>query len=139
VLGVVMIRDGTQADVDAVLAIWHATAEPSATDDADGVSNLMNGNSGALLVAVDEGAVIGTVIVGWDGWRGAMYRLAVLAQYRRRGIAASLLREGERRLRDKGARRLHMIVAADATAAQEFWSTAGYERTEQLRYVKNLC
>jgi len=135
---VVTIRNGTPADVDAVLAVWCATAEPSATDDADSVTSLMTCDRGAMIVAVDEGAVIGTVIVGWDGWRGAMYRLAVVPRYRHRGIATRLVREGERRLRTQGARRLHMIVAADATAAQSLWSTAGYEPTDQLRYVKNL-
>ena len=133
----VTIRDGTPADVDAVLEVWRATAEPSATDDADSVTSLMTCDRGALIVAVDEGAVIGTVIVGWDG-RGSMYRLVVVPGYRRRGIATRLVREGERRLRTHGARRLHMIVAADATAAQGFWSTTGYEPTGQLRYVKNL-
>ena len=43
-------------------------------------------------------ALSGTVIASWDGWRGAMYRLAVLPSLRRRGIAAALVDEGERRL-----------------------------------------
>jgi ribosomal protein S18 acetylase RimI-like enzyme len=78
------------------------------------------------------------VIVTWDGWRGAMYRLAVIPSRRRRGIATKLVSEGERRLRAHRARRLHMIVAGDAVDAQAFWTSAGYEPSDQLRYVKNL-
>ncbi|HEX5371017.1 MAG TPA: GNAT family N-acetyltransferase [Dehalococcoidia bacterium] len=37
-----------------------------------------------------EGAVVGTFIVTFDGWRGNMYRLAVLPSLHRRGIARRL-------------------------------------------------
>jgi hypothetical protein len=57
----------------------------------------------------------------------------------RRGIAATLVEEGERRLRAKGARRFHLIVLEDEAPAQAFWTAAGYERQEnRLRYVKTF-
>ena len=43
------------------------------------------------------------MIVGWDGWRGSMYRIAVLPARRREGIGRALVAEGERRLRAWGA------------------------------------
>ena len=67
-----------------------------------------------------------------------MYRLAVAPSYRRRGIGTALTNEAERRLRAWGAVRLHMVVAADQDEAQAFWQAAGYERTDQFRFVKVL-
>ena len=93
-----------------------------------------------LLAVADDGALVGTVVAGWDGWRGTMYRLAVLPALRRQGIARQLVDEGERRLRALGARRFHLIVVAGEAPAQAFWAAAGYEQQQdRLRYVKTFA
>jgi ribosomal protein S18 acetylase RimI-like enzyme len=122
-----------------VLALWRTAAtEPSVTDDAASIATLLAVAPDALVVATDGGAIVGVVVAAFDGWRGAMYRLAVLPSYRRHGVASRLVREGERRLRARGARRLHMIVAADQEPAQAFWAQVGYTPSDQVRFVKNL-
>jgi ribosomal protein S18 acetylase RimI-like enzyme len=80
-----------------------------------------------------------TLIVGWDGWRGALYRLAVLPEWRRRGIARLLVGEAERRLRESGARRVAAMVIADHDQAVSFWSALGYGADPRLgRFVRML-
>jgi len=92
-----------------------------------------------FLVAEEGGRLVGTVIAGWDGWRGNMYRLAVLPRFRRRGIARSLVAEAERRLRAKGARRITALVVKDEEEALAFWHAAEYEHDQRMvRYVKTL-
>ena len=138
----IAIRAATTEDIPAVLALWsEATVEPSATDDADGVATLLGVDPESLLLAVaDDGALVGTVVAAWDGWRGTMYRLAVLPALRRQGIARQLVDEGERRLRELGARRFHLIVVAGEAPAQAFWAAAGYEQQQdRLRYVKTFA
>ena len=140
----ITIRAATVGDIPAVLALWAAAAtEPSVTDDDDGVRALLRTDPESLLLAIegdgDREAVVGTVIASWDGWRGAMYRLAVLPSHRRRGIAAMLVSHGERRLHALGARRFHLVVLRDEPPANAFWTTAGYERQDTyLRYVKTF-
>lgn len=135
----VTIRTGDVADIEAVLVFWStATTEPSATDNAASVAALVADVPEALLLAVEADEIVGTVIVGWDGWRGAMYRLAVAPSRRRRGIASALVEEGERRLAMWGARRLHMIVASDQVEAQAFWKALGYAATDQRRFIKTI-
>ncbi len=138
----ITIRAATAGDIPAVLALWSAaTVEPSATDDADGVATLLGVDPESLLLAIaDNGAVVGTVVAGWDGWRGTMYRLAVLPALRRQGIARQLVEEGERRLQALGARRFHLIVVAGVAPAHAFWAAAGYEQQQdRLRYVKTFA
>jgi ribosomal protein S18 acetylase RimI-like enzyme len=135
------IGRATHDDIDEVLAFWrHATTVESSTDDAGGIGALLEHDAGALLIATDDkGRIVGTVIAGWDGWRGTMYRLAVAAEHRRRGIATALVRAAETGLASKGARRLHLIVVDDEEPAQAFWAAAGYTATTQTRFVKTLA
>jgi ribosomal protein S18 acetylase RimI-like enzyme len=137
---VVTLRTGTGDDIAAVLAFWReATAEPSTTDDARGLEGLLERSPGALILAVDGDAIVGTVVAGWDGWRGALYRLAVQQSYRRRGIATALVSEAERSLRDQGVRRMHLIASrAGGDTAESFWISTRYEPTDQVRFVKDL-
>src|SRR3984893_14228148 len=128
----VTIRTGSVTDIGAVLGLWRATTDSSATDDAGSVARLLAHAPDALVLATDHDALVGTVIVTWDGWRGAMYRLAVIPSQRRRGIATTLVTEGERRLRANGGSRLHMSVPADAVEARAFWTATGYEPSDQL-------
>ncbi len=134
----ITLRPGTRADIDAVLAFWlDATAEPSTTDDAAGLEGLLERSPGALILALDGDAIVGTVVAGWDGWRGSLYRLAVQPSYRRRGIATRLVTEAEQLLRDHGVRRMHLIASrAGGEVAESFWLSARYEPTDQVRFVK---
>jgi ribosomal protein S18 acetylase RimI-like enzyme len=136
----IALRAATSDDIEAVLAFWDdATAEPSSTDDADGIAGLLERAPGSLVLAVEAGAIVGSVIAGWDGWRGTIYRLAVAPEYRRRGIATALVRAAEDQLRTHGVRRMHLIVSrAGGDAAESFWTSADYEPTDQVRMVKNL-
>ena len=90
------------------------------------------------MLAVDGDVIVGSIIAGWDGWRAALYRLAVAPAYRRRGIATMLVTEAERLLRtEQGARRMHLIASRPGGAtAESFWTSARYEPTDQVRLVK---
>jgi ribosomal protein S18 acetylase RimI-like enzyme len=134
------IRPARPADAETVLEIWRSTElYPSVSDDADYVRAVLTHDPTALLVAEVDGRVIGTLIAGFDGWRGNMYRLAVLPDQRRRGIARALVEEGERLLHEKGAARIAAIVFESKPNAVRFWEAAGYVRQEgSRRFAKTL-
>ena len=136
-----VLRAADPDDVPSVLAFWsEATAEPSSTDDAEGIAALLAHAPGALILAIDGEAIVGTIVAGWDGWRGVLYRLAVAPPYRRRGIATTLVAEAEQHLLAQGARRMHLIVGrAGGSAAEDFWLSTRYQPTDQLRMVKDLA
>jgi ribosomal protein S18 acetylase RimI-like enzyme len=132
------IRNGTEHDIQSVLELWFAAGGlPSVTDTPAGLLHLLSTDPEALLVAEARGAVVGSLIAAFDGWRGSFYRLAVHPDHRRQGFATALLREGECRLQARGAARLTAIVTAGDSAARAFWTAAGYERRDdQVRYVR---
>ena len=128
-------------DLGAVLEVWRkADAEPSVTDDLDTLRRLLDHAQWSLLVAELEGEIVGTLIAAWDGWRGNLYRLAVVPAHRGRGIGLDLVRQGEIELRGRGAARLAAVVVEDHGHATGFWEAAGYERQSlRLRFVKNCA
>ena len=133
------IRVGTAQDAEALLALWRrADAEETVSDDAESVETLLARDPSALLLAEADGSVIGSLIVGWDGWRGQLYRLAVDPRWRRRGVATDLVRTAEERLRGLGAKRVAAIVVTAHDHAQGFWRSVGYEAAPQTRYVRSL-
>jgi ribosomal protein S18 acetylase RimI-like enzyme len=130
------IRPATDADAAGLLDLWaRAEAVPSVTDDADGLAGAIA--QGTVLVAVEDGRVVGSVIAAFDGWRGNMYRLAVDPDVRRRGLARALVAEGEHRLVAQGCRRITALVVAAEDHATAFWAAAGYAHDARInRFVK---
>ena len=139
-LGDVEIRSGGERDADAVLELWRAAGgEPTVTDTREGVIGLVLTAPGALLVAERGGAIVGSLIASFDGWRGSFYRLAVHPDMRRRGLASALVRAGEQRLRQLGAIRLTAIVVDTDPVAMGFWRSAGYaQQRQRARFVRAI-
>jgi ribosomal protein S18 acetylase RimI-like enzyme len=131
------LRPAIATDVPAVLALWREVAAPTSTDNEAAVSALLFRDPGALIVADDRGRIVGSVIAGWDGWRGSVYRLAVASRHRRHGLGARLLRAAEDRLSALGAERMHAIVVGTDAGAVGFWQATDWERQPgQLRFTK---
>jgi ribosomal protein S18 acetylase RimI-like enzyme len=131
------LRPATAEDGAGVLALWQEAAEPTSTDSAEALGNLLRRDPDALIVAEAGGRIVGSVIAGWDGWRGAIYRLAVAPDHRRRGLGQALLRAAEERLTELGGRRLHAIVVESNVNAVAFWTATDWEhQAGQLRFAK---
>jgi ribosomal protein S18 acetylase RimI-like enzyme len=116
-----------------VRSLWReAEVTPaSVTDSIEGLALLLRQPTALLLVATIDGKVVGSVIGGWDGWRGNIYRLAVAPAYRRKGVARHLVREISTALFERGAQRLSALVEHEHPWAMEFWKSVrdlGYVR-----------
>src|SRR5580704_4581641 len=120
-----LIRAAHCGDFSAVLQLWQqgGATPPSNSDSIDGLTRLMDTAGAVLLVATIDEEIVGSVIGGWDGWRGNIYRLAVAPEYRRKGIARRLVAEISRELFAKGATRLSALVEHDHQWAIDFWDS----------------
>lgn len=89
-----------------------------------------------LLVARDQDRVVGSVMVGYDGHRGWINRLAVLKARRAQGVGALLMREAEDRLRALGCRKINLQVRTANRAVVEFYRSLGYDVEERISMSK---
>jgi len=136
-----MIRTARDNELSAVLRLWQeAEVTPaSVTDSIEGLTRLTNAPGGVLLVAIIDDRIVGSVIGGWDGWRGNIYRLAVRPAYRRKGIARRLVLEISDALFAKGAEVVSALVEHEHPWAMDFWESLqdlGYELDPRFaRYI----
>lgn len=134
------IREATSADVDAVLALLQRAAGPTAIlGDKISLRRLLEFEGSSLLLAVDDGDIVGSIVAGWDGWRGNLYRLAVVPERRSEGIGTRLVAAAEAALASRGCPRVAAIVHLELGDAAPFWMKVGYEHdTEVGRFMRNL-
>jgi len=132
-----VFRAARPEDAEAILGFWRrATEAPSSTDDLEGILTLLARDPDSLLLAEEDGRIVGTVVAAFDGWRGRIYRLAVEPAARGRGLGRALVAAAERRLRDLGARRIDALVMAEHDGAVAFWEAIGWEHDDRvLRYL----
>jgi ribosomal protein S18 acetylase RimI-like enzyme len=133
------LRRASTDDATALLELWRrAEAAPSVTDTVADVERVIASDGACALVAIDNGAIVGSIIVTFDGWRAHFYRLAVDPRLRRQGVARRLVEEAEKWLHARDARRLTAIVEEHRPVAQAFWSAVGFEHhRDARRYTKS--
>jgi ribosomal protein S18 acetylase RimI-like enzyme len=136
-----LIRPVREDELTAVLQMWQAAevTPPSVSDSIEGLTRLIREPAALLLVATIDDQIVGSVIGGWDGWRGNIYRLAVTPEHRRQGIARRLVAKITKELFAKGATRLSALVEHEHRWAIDFWdsvSDLGYDRDPKfVRYI----
>lgn len=104
---------------------------------ADTLRALGAGGAGEVLAAVDDGAIVGTVMLQRWPHAGEVVRgpdeaemraLAVSPAARGRGIGRALVAAVTRRAAERGVRRLMLLTQSDMRAAQRLYAEAGFAR-----------
>jgi ribosomal protein S18 acetylase RimI-like enzyme len=130
------IRQAGPEDHDAVLALWREVDLGQTEEDE--WKAITEGPAATLLLAEDEGTLLGTAVAAFDGWRAYIYHVAVAPPYRQRGLAKALMAEAEEHLRRKGARRVYVLVHETNTAGLALAAAMGYQLVGDLGFVKEL-
>jgi ribosomal protein S18 acetylase RimI-like enzyme len=131
------LRVMTLNDYDAVLDLMKRT--PGVTvrdaDSRESTARYLERNPGLSFVAELDGALAGCVMCGHDGRRGYLQHLVVAPEYRRQGLAASLVERCLSGLEQEGIVKCHLDVIKTNTAAAQYWSGQGWSlRTDIDRY-----
>ena len=134
-----MIAPATAADEGATVALWHAAGLTRPWNDpaADFRMALANATS-AVLLALDGDALVGSVMVGFDGHRGWVYYLAADPARRGRGIARALMKAAEQWLIERDCPKIQLMVRGDNLTAKRFYAAIGYDVQDVVTLGKRL-
>lgn len=133
------IRPFADADEPAVVALWkRAGITRPWNDPAKDVARKQRVQRDLFLVAVQDDAVVGTVMAGYDGHRGWANYLAVDPSKQRQGIGRALMAAAEAGVRALGCPKLSVQVRADNPDALAFYDRLGFARDEVVSMGKRL-
>ena len=127
----------SMGDYEQAAAFWAAMPEVG-LDDADAPENMerfLTRNPGMSFVARHEGKIVGAVLCGHDGRRGYLHHLAVLPQYRNRGIGRELADRCLRALAAAGIERCNIFIYAENEQGKRFWRKTGWSTYEGLELM----
>lgn len=133
------IRTFQLADEHTVIELWQAAGVTRPWNDprAD-IARKLAVQPELFLVGENAGAVVATVMGGYDGHRGAIYYLAVSPAHQRRGYARLLMEAVERLLLARGCPKINLNVRLDNEAAHGFYDRIGYVRDPVVCRSKRL-
>ena len=119
------IRVATLRDHTSIEALWSEALLPTVSTQE--WETLIAGAAADVLVAEDDGGLVGAAVAAFDGWRAYVYHVAVDPVSRRRGVATALIEEAQSRLAAKGARVVYMLVHEANAHGLALVDAHGYE------------
>jgi ribosomal protein S18 acetylase RimI-like enzyme len=91
-----------------------------------------------LVVALDAGRVVGSILAGYDGNRGWLYSVAVLNSHRRQHVGTALVREAEARLESLGCSKINLQIRSTNAPVAAFYQRLGYSLEERISMGKRI-
>jgi ribosomal protein S18 acetylase RimI-like enzyme len=133
------IRPFEDADEDAVIALWERCGLLRPWNDPrKDIARKRRLQRELFLVGTVDGAIIATVMAGYDGHRGWINYLAVDPARQRKGFGRALMDETARRLRALGCPKINLQVRGENTAAVSFYQRIGFREDAVLSFGKRL-
>ena len=134
------IRAYDEVDETQVVRLWAAVFadDPPWNVPALDIRRKLAVQRDLLLVGLYDGQVVATVMGGFDGHRGLIHRLAVSPEYERRGFAAAMMAEVEKRLEAIGCTKVNLQVRSTNKQVVAFYQRHGYSVEDRVSLSKQL-
>jgi ribosomal protein S18 acetylase RimI-like enzyme len=93
---------------------------------------------GLFFVAMADGAIVGTIMAGYDGHRGWIYSLAVSPSHRRQRIGSRLVLAAEQALTARGCVKINLQIMAGNESVASFYSSLGFSVEKRVSMGKQI-
>jgi ribosomal protein S18 acetylase RimI-like enzyme len=135
-----LIRTYDESDESSVVALWREVfpGEGGHNEPTRAIRDKLAYQRELFFVAMLDDTVVGTVMAGYDGHRGWIYRVAVSPRHQRRGIGAALIRNAESRLITLGCPKINLQVLASNAGVVAFYERLGYHLEQRVSLGKLL-
>ncbi|MBT9432726.1 GNAT family acetyltransferase [Candidatus Sodalis endolongispinus] len=133
------IRVFRHDDFEEVITLWERCDLLRPWNDPEmDIERKLNHDPDLFLVAEVAGEVVGSIMGGYDGHRGAAYYLGVHPDYRGRGIANALISRLEKKLIARGCPKINLMVRGDNDAVISMYEKLEYEMQDSVLLGKRL-
>ena len=136
-ISLVNIRVMSIDDYDGVFALWTRTPGMglNTTDDSrEGIARYLRRNPTTSFIAEADGQIVGVILAGHDGRRGYIHHTAVLPEYRRQGIAKSLVDSAMDALDKEDIHKAALVAFRENETGNAFWESVGFTERDDLFY-----
>ncbi len=134
------IRPFRPKDEKAVIGLWReCRLVVPENDPAKDIRRKKNEHPELFLVALADGELVGSVMGGYDGHRGAVNYLAVKPAMQRQGIGRKLMAELEAKLNKLGCAKINLFVRVGNAGVGAFYGKIGFGKNKTaIAYEKRL-
>lgn len=134
----IRIRGFSMEDYEEVISLWQKTNlsyKPYGRDQRERIEKEMKQGNAIFLVAEDNDKVVASVLGTHDGRKGWINRLAVLTEYRNKGLAKKLVQEAEKRLHEIGIDIIACLIESENQDSLAVFTKLGYNEFPGMHYL----
>ena len=133
------VRPFTIEDCPAVVFLWlraELQVDFTGRDTPEALASQLEDFFETYLVAEENSRIVGVVLGTHDGRKGWISRLAVDPEYRRQGVAETLLHEVEQRWMNRGIHVFGALVMEDNLKSRALFEKLGYRCDRSVMYFR---
>ena len=133
------IRPYRASDEAAVIALWTAcNLVVSHNNPRKDIARKLQVNPEWFLIGEQDGQIVATCMVGYEGHRGWINYLAVSPSVQRRGLASQMMEEAEKILSKAGCPKINLQIRSTNLQVIEFYKSLGFKIDEVTGMGKRL-
>jgi ribosomal protein S18 acetylase RimI-like enzyme len=135
------IRPFKKTDTGAVTTLWREIFLDDAPHNAPElvIKQKLQCQPELFFIGELDGALVGTVLSGYDGHRGWLYSVAISPQQRRKGLGTQLIQHAEKELTAIGCTKINLQVRSTNAAVVSFYKEMGYGIEERISMGKRFA
>ena len=124
----ISFRPLDEHDIDNVIALWTDCGLVRPWNDARRDIDFARGReSSDILVGVEDGKLVASVMVGHDGHRGWLYYVSVAPAFQGTGAGKATVQAAEAWLKQRGIWAINLNIRSENEKVRAFYAALGYE------------
>jgi len=124
---------------DAIVDLWRkCNLTVPQNDSVEDIRRKLVFQPELFFVALFDGKVIGSIMVGYEGHRGWLNYMAVLPEHQRHGYGRKLVEKAVDELRRLGCLKVNLQVRRSNVSVVEFYKHLGFKDDDVVSLGKRL-
>ncbi|QIG49526.1 GNAT family acetyltransferase [Nordella sp. HKS 07] len=124
------IEDG---EVERLVELWKACDLVRPWNDARRDIDFARGKANSeILIGIEAGEIVSSILVGHDGHRGWFYYLSVAPARQGKGLGRATVSAAETWLKERGVWSVNLMIRTENAAVRDFYAALGYDMRDVI-------